>query len=400
MANFKVPNLCGASPEFNSILSKFEITMDSALDGLEDKASELKSKLNTDVTALVGDIKLMIPELPKLPDINLQAQLTSLSGLAVGSGAHNTLLAGITSKFGSALTAGGFSLDGLVSDAASAISGGTNLCSAVPNFTVPAAGGEAVQKAVAVLQPKVDSIKEEASTLVENTNLTAAVAAAKSKVSKMQTEGDSTDADVVKGTVTSKENPTSDTGSYTVATKSKQVAFSASGGSSKVKVTTAKDQAGKNVAPADSGFVRRPQKQFELIQEKIITNTSDGHTFELFRTPIEVTLIRGFSYTKQPEDHEGKIPWITSIFSGDKLRAHKSGKDLRQQAWSMGFGLWYLRGKKVIVHVNELKFSTHPGTNKKGEASANYAMLKDVMFVCNYTYLESYDPNFIDTDEA
>ena len=198
MANFKVPNLCGASVNMNAMQSKFETMLDNTVDGLEVDASALKATLDIDVTSLVGDIKKMIPDLPALPEINLQSQLTSLSGMSIGSGAHNTLLAGITSKFGGALTAGGFSLGGLVSDAASAITGGASLCSAVPNFTVPAAGGEAVQKAVAVLQPEADSIKEEASTLVENTNLTGAVAAAKSKVSKMQTEGDSTDADVVK----------------------------------------------------------------------------------------------------------------------------------------------------------------------------------------------------------
>ena len=65
-------------------------------------------------------------------------------------------------------------MDSLVSDAASAISGGTDLCGAVPNFSVPAAGGDAVLKAVEVLQAEVDSLPEEPSTLVANVNFTAA----------------------------------------------------------------------------------------------------------------------------------------------------------------------------------------------------------------------------------
>ena len=150
MADFKVPNLCGASPEFNAIQTKFESMITSALDGLEGEASTLKSTLDTNVNALVRDLKSMIPELPALPDINLQAQLTSLSGLSFGSGLYNSLLADITTKFGSALTTNGFDLDTLVLAAAEAITGGTNLCSAVPNFTVPAAGGDAVEKAVDV----------------------------------------------------------------------------------------------------------------------------------------------------------------------------------------------------------------------------------------------------------
>ena len=85
MADFKIPNLCGASPEFNAIQSKFEVMMNSAIDGLEVDASALKITLDADLTSLVVDIKVMVPELPALPNINLQAQLTSLSGLSVGS---------------------------------------------------------------------------------------------------------------------------------------------------------------------------------------------------------------------------------------------------------------------------------------------------------------------------
>ena len=158
MADFKIPNLCGASPEFNAIQSKFEAMMSSVTDGLEVDASTLKTTLNTDITALVADIKVMVPELPALPNINLQAQLTSLSGLTIGSSQHNTLLADITTKFGSELTAGGYSLDTLVTIAAAAILGGTSLCSSIPNFEVDAAGvNDASEKAIAVLQPALDS---------------------------------------------------------------------------------------------------------------------------------------------------------------------------------------------------------------------------------------------------
>ena len=160
MADYKIPNLCGTSVKFNAIQSKLDTMIANAVDGLEVDASTLKTTLDTDVTSLVSDLKSLIPELPALPDVNLQGQLTSLAGLAAGSGAHNTLLASVTSKFGSGLTAGGFSLDSLVSDAASAISGGTDLCAAVPNFSIPAAGGDAVQKAVEVLQAEEDSEKE------------------------------------------------------------------------------------------------------------------------------------------------------------------------------------------------------------------------------------------------
>ena len=79
MADYKIPNLCGASEKFNAIQSKFDTMIDNAIDGLEVDASALKATMNTDVTSLVSDLKSMIPELPALPDVNLQGQLTSLS---------------------------------------------------------------------------------------------------------------------------------------------------------------------------------------------------------------------------------------------------------------------------------------------------------------------------------
>ena len=174
MADFKVPNLCGASPEFNAIQNKFESMITNAVGGLELDAGALTITLGGDVNALVVDLKVMIPELPALPDVNLQAELTSLSEMDVGSLQHTALLAEIKTKFGSELTAGGFSLETLVGVAALALAGGESLCSSVPNFTVPAAGGDAVQKAVGVKQAAADALPEKPSVLVENANLTAA----------------------------------------------------------------------------------------------------------------------------------------------------------------------------------------------------------------------------------
>ena len=172
MADYKIPNLCGASEKFNAIQSKLDTMIANAVDGLEVDASTLKTTLDTDVTSLVTDLKAMIPELPALPDVNLQGQLTSLAGLAAGSGLHNTLLADVTSKFGSALTAGGFSLDTLVKKALAQVALGLDLCTEVPNFEVPAAGGDAVEKAIESKQSTKDSEKEKPSVQLANKNFT------------------------------------------------------------------------------------------------------------------------------------------------------------------------------------------------------------------------------------
>ena len=233
MADYKIPNLCGASVQFNALQSKFDDMINTAASpaGLIADAKALATSLEPNVTSLLDEAKGLLPELPTLPDVNLQAELTSLAGLAAGSFEHGTLLAEITTKFGSGLTAGGFSLDSLVSDAASAITGGTDLCGAVPNFTAPsAAGAAAVQIANAVLQPEGGSVTEKPSIQLANPNVTEATTKATTSFNKFFRKSTET-----------KTLPTADTGSYTVASKSTAVATSAGGKVSSIKVTTPKD---------------------------------------------------------------------------------------------------------------------------------------------------------------
>ena len=156
MPDFKTPNLCGASTEFNSLLSTFDSLENDLLNGLETAASTLSSTLGTGLDSLISDLSNFgIPELPTLPNINLQSQLTSLASLDISSveglNQYNSLLSDITTQFGDALSTAGFSLDSLVSDATSLISGGDGLCGAIPNFSLPT-DGTATQIADAVGQ--------------------------------------------------------------------------------------------------------------------------------------------------------------------------------------------------------------------------------------------------------
>ena len=183
MADFTTPNLPGANVDLNAIFSQFDKVISSAIDGLEADASTLTATMDTEITALVSASNEKMTALPALPDINLQAQLTSLSGLTPGTDQYVKLLADITSKFDSALTDGGYSLPTLVSDAATAITEGLNVSSVVPNFEVDAAGiAEAAERAAAVLHPVAESVAEELATLVENENFVAFIDAVKKRV--------------------------------------------------------------------------------------------------------------------------------------------------------------------------------------------------------------------------
>ena len=172
MPDITIPNLAGASEVFNGYVSKVNIIKDDVLAGLEVDASALASTLTPELTALTTELRDFMPELPALPDINLQSQLSSLSGLDVGSSQYNTLLGSITENFGTALTSAGSSLDSLVSDAASAVAGGNTLSGIVPNMELPALGGDVKLLADAIKQATEDAETETISSFTSNDALT------------------------------------------------------------------------------------------------------------------------------------------------------------------------------------------------------------------------------------
>ena len=158
MANFTTANLPGANAAFNTARDKFSTIKDTLKSNMEVDASALTSTLKSDLLDFGDKLKTMIPELPDLPDINLQAELTSLQSLA--SSSRITALASLKSKFGSGLSAQGIELDDLVSKATDAFGAGKKISAEIPNFTIPAAGGDVVEKAKEVLQADGDGIEE------------------------------------------------------------------------------------------------------------------------------------------------------------------------------------------------------------------------------------------------
>jgi hypothetical protein len=158
MADFTTANLPGANAAFNTARDKFSTIKDTLKSNMEVDASALTSTLSADLLDFGDKLKTMIPELPDLPDINLQAELTSLQSLA--SSSRTTALASLNSKFGSGLSAQGIELDDLVSKATDAFEAGKKISAEIPNFTIPAAGGDVVEKAKEVLQADDDDIEE------------------------------------------------------------------------------------------------------------------------------------------------------------------------------------------------------------------------------------------------
>ena len=158
MADFTTANLPGANEAFNTARDKFSTIKDTLKSNMEVEASALTTTLKSDLLDFGDKLQKMIPELPDLPDVNLQAELTSLQSL-VGS-SRDTALASLKSKFGSGLSAQGIELDDLVSKATDAFDAGKKISAEIPTFTIPVAGGDVVEKAKEVLQADKDGLEE------------------------------------------------------------------------------------------------------------------------------------------------------------------------------------------------------------------------------------------------
>ena len=169
MADFKTADICGASPNLNSVLEKMDSLKSSLSSSLTVSPSALSSTLSTEVTALSSSLSSMIPELPSAPDVSLQAELTALSNinLSLPSGLleYRSKLDSITNQFGDSLSSAGVSLDNLVSQVAPSIPSlpgapSVDLCSVVPNFKLPDGATEAVESAAETLMADAPGIAE------------------------------------------------------------------------------------------------------------------------------------------------------------------------------------------------------------------------------------------------
>ena len=158
MADFTTANLPGANEAFNTARDKFSTIKDTLKSRIEIDASTLTSTLKSDLLDFGDKLKTMIPELPDLPDVNLQAELASLQELT--GKARSDALSSLESKFGSGLSAQGVELDDLVNKANDALASGKKISAEIPNFTVPAAGGDIIEKANEVLQADKDGLEE------------------------------------------------------------------------------------------------------------------------------------------------------------------------------------------------------------------------------------------------
>jgi len=512
VADFKTPSLAGASSEFNEVLGKFDSIKGEVVAGLELDASALAATLNTSVLGdLTSKLKNLVPELPELPNVNLQSEMSSLldidQGTLAGQLEFATKQAELKTKFGEGLTAGGFDLDTLVTSAESAqtaaLTATSNLTSAtsalasaketatssldtaidaslkydrsnipnptaivndltnasssaisaisaegvatsaladakgvatriqdvVPNFELPAAGGVAFEKASAVLQPTVDTVKEDASKVELNKKLKEANVELGKALEQFVRDAP-------------KVLPTENKGAYAVATKSKEITIThvpeegekdstdvateirEDGATITTTVTTASDGSQKitttgggetviryNVAP--HGFSRRPTHKKEKVTKSatkdspstIKTETKTWTDADGNSGTVEIDIITlsdkpakliGVKGRKSGSKGFKKIAAAGSVSNSrlDRYSIDKNGRILIGWADSNGNapladgtfanGIWIIRTKYDASGAKKDKI-----TGKRDGA----------IYKIDYQYNDNYDPTFDGNEE-
>ena len=102
------------SGEINLTKQKFDDVINQSLGGLTTSAATLAPLMESKSVEVLGQLRKAIPQIPELPNINLQDQLGELlSGKLGGSDVASQLLS-IKDTFGEALTNKGIDLDNLV----------------------------------------------------------------------------------------------------------------------------------------------------------------------------------------------------------------------------------------------------------------------------------------------
>ena len=151
-------SLCADNISFDAVTEKaltFKDTLKSKLNslpsieggvgGIFSSASDLKSLVEEKVVDLKSQMTTLLPEIPEIPALSLQSELTSLAGFDLTSPSgllsYKSKLSSITESFGSSLSSSGFSLDDIISKAAPPTAGLTSALSTATGLATSGLSG-------------------------------------------------------------------------------------------------------------------------------------------------------------------------------------------------------------------------------------------------------------------
>ena len=361
---FNIPNLAGASAKLNDIQSKVNDTLNNVISNIDADASTAASALTSNITDVQSKVKSLVPEMPALPNINLQSQLSSLSSLTAGLPQHTELLTKITSDFGSALTSSGFSLDTLVSQASSAFGSSTSLSGLVPNFEKAADGlSEPFEKAMATRLPEVEAIKEELSTLNTNESFTKVISERKTLLDKYKT---------------STSLPTTNTGLFIPTTKSNKVVFD------DYRVKVLEEYQPKTFTDLDKNMLGSGVTTTKAVTTAANAILSDGNRANISKDGFANKIIKTTEFFKSV----GTSITLKRVLieNPDNVQKYKEGKTSLQILPPFlsilgPFDSYTVDGKTLTINNDKRTYDGHPDTG--------------VVYVVNYSYHNDYDAEFV-----
>ena len=160
MAVFSNDNIQGANAKLNKSLTDAKALKDSLLANHGGDASTILASLQSKVNDLVSSFADMIPELPSIPNINMQSEFSQLTNFDIGTPQYQSQVANITAQFGTAMNAKGLDIESL----ASQIQAGGDVGALLPNLQIPDGETVAIELPAEVSLPSVEAVEEKIST--------------------------------------------------------------------------------------------------------------------------------------------------------------------------------------------------------------------------------------------
>ena len=107
MADFTTADLEGANEALNKTLTDAKALKDSLVAQHGADASTMLADVESKVTDLISSVSSMIPELPTIPNVNMQGEFAALADIDISTAAgleqFTAQTANITSQFGTAM---------------------------------------------------------------------------------------------------------------------------------------------------------------------------------------------------------------------------------------------------------------------------------------------------------
>ena len=160
MADFTTANLEGANETFNKTLNDAKALKDSLVAQHGADASTMKAAVESKVADLQTSLSSMIPELPTVPNVNMQGEFAGLADIDISTPAgleqYQTQVTNITSQFGTAMKDKGLDIDSLATE----IQAGGDVGDLIPNLQL--ADGETLPFELPsnISIPSIEAIKE------------------------------------------------------------------------------------------------------------------------------------------------------------------------------------------------------------------------------------------------